>query len=130
MATSLSKLSSRLHRCLLSSHRAPAAAAASSLCTAASGPEDGGLAPEPDAAAPPPAAAAPELASSSQELDRPRTVYDRPLRDGLDVGVYKVRFRWAGSVVPLVLRSVRSELALRFCLLRDAGACIGEIGLL
>ncbi|KAI6683343.1 hypothetical protein NL676_029256 [Syzygium grande] len=103
MATSLSKLSSRVHRCLLSSHGAPAAAAASSLCTAPSGPEDGGLAPEPDAAGPPPPAAA-ESASSSQELDRPRTVYDRPLRDGLDVGIYKAIIMGQVGQIPVVKR--------------------------
>ncbi|XP_056174953.1 single-stranded DNA-binding protein, mitochondrial [Syzygium oleosum] len=106
MATSLSKLSSRLHRCLLSSHRAPAAAAAAaaSLCTTASGPDDGGLAPESDAAAPPPPAAASEVASSAQEPDQPRTVYDRPLRDGLDVGIYKAIIMGQVGQIPVVKR--------------------------
>ncbi|XP_030515092.1 single-stranded DNA-binding protein, mitochondrial [Rhodamnia argentea] len=90
MATSLSKLSSHLHRCLLSNPRAPGVAM--SLCTAASSqdtsePEDRSLESEADSA--PSQQSPPAPASSAQEPEQQRTVYDRPLQNGLDTGIYK-----------------------------------------
>ncbi|KAF7850270.1 hypothetical protein BT93_L5681 [Corymbia citriodora subsp. variegata] len=108
MATSLSKLSSHLYRRLLSNGRAPGAAA--SLCTtaapsspdaAASEPEDRGLESEADAA---PSQQSPQPASSEQEPDQQRMVYDRPLKDGLDVGIYKAILMGQVGQNPVVKR--------------------------
>ncbi|KAK3440394.1 hypothetical protein EUGRSUZ_B00672 [Eucalyptus grandis] len=108
MATSLSKLSSHLHRCLLSNRRA--AGAAASLCTTAASsppvaaapePEDGGLESEADAA---PSQQSPQPASAAPEPDQQRTVYERPLKDGLDVGIYKAIIMGQVGQNPVVKR--------------------------
>lgn len=76
-----------------------------SLCTASSSqatsePEDGSLESEADSA---PSQQSPP-ASSAQEPNQQRTVYDRPLQNGLDVGIYKAIIMGQVGQNPVVKR--------------------------
>lgn len=98
MATSMAALSRRLF-CSLLSNPKPSHNCHKLFCTTGQSSQHASEAEESDSSSPDSESAIPN-SSSSNDSNQQRSIYDRPIEGGLDVGIYKVTFDFSSLLFP------------------------------